>query len=353
MTRQALRLGYHRDPKHFPHLSIFEGEMRRRTWFLLYQFDILTAFQLGLPCNLQVDDQWDTELPRSLNDSDFDESSTELPPSRSEKEPTTMLFFLGKASIMNVQKKLLNLQFSPKPLSYEDDVLRLDAELQRVRSQLPVVLKLKPISQSFADPAFLIMFRFQCDVIYHKATCILHRNYITAVPRKQYSIDRCTQASMEILRHQVIIYNESKPGCLLHQDQWFLKSLHLSNCLLAAVILCQVFVSTDETQCRPSTRDEILSLLRTTMEITREQRDDSQEATNFNFAIEHILRKIDPKHRSVTPQVQAGNGTTAITPGLATPADTAPQIIDTTVNGTDLESFENIFNDPKNIDWVS
>ena len=348
MIRQALRLGYHRDPKHFPHMSVFDGEMRRRAWFLIYQFDILTAFQLGLPCNLQVDDEWDTELPRSLNDSDFDEFSTELPPSRSDKDPTTILYFIAKASIMNVQKKLLNQQFTSKQLSYEDDILRLDAELKEVRAQLPAVLKLKPMSQSFADPAFLIMFRFQCDVIYLKTTCILHRRFITATPRQQYSIDRCTQSSMEILRHQIVIYNESKPGCMLHQDQWFLKSLHLSNCLLAAVILCQVYVSTSERECSPSMRDEILGLLRTTLEITKEHKVESDEADRFNNALEHILRKIDPQRNVMVPQVQNANGVITSS-GLVSPAETGSSTIDPSLGGID---FQILFKDPENIDWV-
>ena len=349
MIRQALRLGYHRDPKHFPHMSAFDGEMRRRAWFLIYQFDILTAFQLGLPCNLQVHDEWDTELPRSLNDSDFDESSTELPPSRSDKDPTTILYFLAKASIMNIQKKLLHQQFTSKPLSYEDDVLSIDAELKDVRARLPAVLKLKPMSQSFADPAFLIMFRFQCDVIYQKATCILHRKYIRALPRQQYSIDRCTQSSMEILRHQIVIYNESKPGCMLHADQWFLKSLHLSNCLLAAVILCQVYVSTTDDECSSSTRDEIIGLLRTTLEITKEHKAESDEADRFSDALEHILRKIDP-HRSVSvPPVRPVSGLTSIT-GIVGPVDMASSTLDTSLGGTD---FQILFKDPENIDWVS
>jgi hypothetical protein len=30
--RFAFEMGYHRDPEHFSHLSILEGEMRRRVW---------------------------------------------------------------------------------------------------------------------------------------------------------------------------------------------------------------------------------------------------------------------------------------------------------------------------------
>jgi len=49
VLRVALRMGYHRDASHFPNISPFEGEMRRRLWTLAYVFDVLASYQLGLP----------------------------------------------------------------------------------------------------------------------------------------------------------------------------------------------------------------------------------------------------------------------------------------------------------------
>lgn len=40
LIRLATRMGYHRDPDHFQ-LSVFEREMRRRTWSLSMQLDLL------------------------------------------------------------------------------------------------------------------------------------------------------------------------------------------------------------------------------------------------------------------------------------------------------------------------
>lgn len=83
----AMRMGYHRDPKNFPVISPFDGEMRRRTWAALYQANLIFASQMGLPSILK-DNQIDTEEPHNLADSDFDEGTTELPPSRPETEVT-------------------------------------------------------------------------------------------------------------------------------------------------------------------------------------------------------------------------------------------------------------------------
>lgn len=53
VRQQAFRMGYHRDPKHLPKLSAFNSEMRRRTWALILQFDLLSACQMGLPPVIQ------------------------------------------------------------------------------------------------------------------------------------------------------------------------------------------------------------------------------------------------------------------------------------------------------------
>lgn len=46
--RLAMGMGMHRDSKRH-HLSIFQGEMRRKLWATLYTKDIIYAMQLSLP----------------------------------------------------------------------------------------------------------------------------------------------------------------------------------------------------------------------------------------------------------------------------------------------------------------
>jgi len=52
-TRLAMRMGYHRDPRHLPDMSPFESEIRRRTFFVVEAFDLLLSFQAGLPPIMQ------------------------------------------------------------------------------------------------------------------------------------------------------------------------------------------------------------------------------------------------------------------------------------------------------------
>src|SRR5450432_368393 len=66
-ARLALRMGYHRDPRHLTNISPFEGEMRRRTFAIVEAFDSLISFQAGLPAIIH-EEECDTEPPSNLFD---------------------------------------------------------------------------------------------------------------------------------------------------------------------------------------------------------------------------------------------------------------------------------------------
>ena len=103
----SLRMGMHRDPKHFDRLSVFAGEMRRRIWATIFQIDVGFSALAGLPRMIKPH-QCDTEEPRNLLDSDFDETITVLPQSRPESEITPVLFLLAKDRIISVGGLITN-----------------------------------------------------------------------------------------------------------------------------------------------------------------------------------------------------------------------------------------------------
>ena len=71
-ARLAMKMGYHRDPRHFANISPFEGEMRRRVFWMIKNLDTLLSFQIGLP-GIVHDEECDVAPPRNLFDTDFDE----------------------------------------------------------------------------------------------------------------------------------------------------------------------------------------------------------------------------------------------------------------------------------------
>lgn len=158
ITRLAMRMGYHRDPKPFPNITPFQGEIRRRVWTYVRVADLLLSYQVGLPPMIRTADS-DTELPRNLYDDDFDEQCKELPASRPPNEHTPISFVIAKARLTYTFGRVIEQTSSIQSGSY-DAVMEIDAELRRARDLIPEHLVVRPLEECQADPTNVIMARF-------------------------------------------------------------------------------------------------------------------------------------------------------------------------------------------------
>ncbi|KAI8284125.1 hypothetical protein K4K60_002181 [Colletotrichum sp. SAR11_57] len=95
MAQLAFRMGYHRDPSHFPRISAFEGEMRRRVWATIHILDGTMAMLIGAP-RIISDGTWNTRPPRNIYDADLDQDCVQLPESRAGTEVTEVSFLLAR-----------------------------------------------------------------------------------------------------------------------------------------------------------------------------------------------------------------------------------------------------------------
>ena len=267
IVRLATRLGYHRDPDMFP-LSAFEREMRRRTWSICMQLDLLISFQLGLPSNIQYP-TWDTGPPRNLQDSDFDEDTKELPQARPDSEPTDILFYIAKHRLMTVFEKILRHTLSTAT-NESVDVDQLDSEIKNVYLALPEVLRPRPMADSIVDSASLTVTRLCVFFIYQKSLCVLHRPYVTR--GRVHSIEVCRDAASNILRYFNDIYQEFSPGGQLETERWFMSNITWQDYLLGAVALCLTLCASDRyiTAARGEPT-EALQLLQRTRHVCGEQ----------------------------------------------------------------------------------
>jgi hypothetical protein len=235
-VRLAYRSGYHREPSKFPHISVFEGEMRRRTWAMGRQFDLMVSFQLGLP-NQIPPDSWDTMNPSNLLDTDFDEDTKVAPPSRPETEATQILYFIVKSRLMTTFGKVCAHALSFRTDNHPQQVMDLDREVRATYATVPSVLHIKPMSQSFADPSYLTMVRTNCEFLYQKSLLVLHRKYMTQGTHPA-STRACTDAAIAITRHMLDLHKEFKPGGQLFNDRWMLNSFTMNDFYLAGMVLC-------------------------------------------------------------------------------------------------------------------
>ena len=236
-TRLAMKMGYHRDPRHLANISPFEGEMRRRTFFILDAFDLLLSFQAGLPAMIHEED-CDTDPPGNLFDTDFDEECKALPPSRPPTDSTPMLYYRYKSRLARIFRRVYQHATSLKPSSYEE-TMKLDAELDRAHKEVPPSLRLKPLALSFTDQPYMILNRLYSKLVYLKSVCVLHRKYLSqnrSDPSFDYSRRACGDAALQILKHQAELSEACQPGGLFYDHRWMLSSLSCHDFLLAAMI---------------------------------------------------------------------------------------------------------------------
>ncbi len=239
IVRLAMRMGYHRDPKYYPKISPFRGEIRRRVWTFIRQSDILFSFQIGLPGMIRLGDS-DTELPSNIFDEEFDEDTKVLPPSRPATEATPVSYIIAKASMVSVFGKVIESLHSLPACPYED-IIALDQNLREARGAFPSHLCLRSVEESSVDSGPIVMQRFSLSILYHKAQCVLHRKFLArARENNRYAHSRrtCVDSSMDLLRHQATLHHQSLPGQRLHGLKAFISSLTAHDFLLAAMIVC-------------------------------------------------------------------------------------------------------------------
>ncbi|RWA12412.1 hypothetical protein EKO27_g2691 [Xylaria grammica] len=271
----AIHMGFHRDAKHFPNISPFDGEMRRRIWAMIVQLDFSISMQLGLP-RLVKESQTNTAEPRNLYDSDFDEHTAELPASRPETEVTPTLYVLAKLRLITVGVKVADMATEPRLHSYAD-ILELDHQINEARNALPSSLKWDGLSSTLNIPSQVIIQKIWLEVTIQQLKIVLHRKFLDPSRlHEQYELQR-------------LVDEETQTDGLLYQSRWRVSSAFLNDFLLATSILCfclqghideQKAHIDDQTDTNSELVDmnRIRQLLKTSQAIWRRQCASSREA---------------------------------------------------------------------------
>lgn len=299
IIRVALKMGYHRDGSHFPQMSVYEAEMRRRTWYILTQFDIASASEVGLP-RIIKETQCDTAEPRNLLDDDFDDTSTVLPTARPQSEHTLSQFLVYKSRIVSVYGMICDFTTSSKQRDY-DEAMRLDTLLNTAYAQKPPILQLKPMQQSILDGAELITRRLYIAMSYHHAQITLHRKFIILSKtnsKYQVSHSTCISAALTMLRLQAELFEQCQPGRMLNTDRWKILSLIQSEFLLATTVLC---LNLNDDMKKGLVGEEVaqksVEALKSSRSVWEQQQGFSKEAQTAVRAVNAVLGKLgrDPK----------------------------------------------------------
>jgi hypothetical protein len=241
LVRLMVRMGYHRDAGHYPHISAFDGEMRRRQWCMIYQFDTLISFSIGLP-SMTKSIETDTKLPRNLLDSDFSVNTTNLPPERELQDRIPGSYIILKARMIKIFAFAADASHAIKPLPLSE-AMDLDKQLQDVFAAIPESMRMRPLGDCLFDPPDVLMIRFNLALLFHKTRCVLHRRYLTSTSKGAASDSTlaeskriCIESAIASLRYHTEIVNACQPGGQLHQVRWYLNLLTTHDFLLACMI---------------------------------------------------------------------------------------------------------------------
>ena len=107
------RAGIHRE-KALANVSVFQAEIRRRTWWALMSLDSRAAEIAGSGISVSHNAQ-DTEMPRNLNDCDLSPTMTELPQSRT--GATEMIFVSLRHEVSKLCRDNINAANSASGIS--------------------------------------------------------------------------------------------------------------------------------------------------------------------------------------------------------------------------------------------
>lgn len=102
VIRMAQALGLHRDGSHYPHLTPFEVEMRRRAWWSICVLDLRASEDQGTDFTI-ARSSFDTKLFLNINDADIDIDTKETPPERQGITDTTVSLLMFKISDISKQ----------------------------------------------------------------------------------------------------------------------------------------------------------------------------------------------------------------------------------------------------------
>ena len=239
----AMRMGYHRDPDHFPLISPFEGEMRRRIWTTILQLDLVLSLEMGLPRSA-TDTHIDTKQPRNLRDCDFEEDTTEMPPPRPETEWTPVLPLIAKGRLISALGLICDINTDINPPSY-DEVIKVDALLEDLHNRaIPPVLRWETMPHPITDSPNLVVQRVSVETSYYKSRILLYRRALVSYPvrqsqeRHRESVRICLDSALKILSFQQMLHEESQPFGRLYQLRWKVTHIFNQDILLATRVLC-------------------------------------------------------------------------------------------------------------------
>ncbi|KAJ5106453.1 hypothetical protein N7456_003128 [Penicillium angulare] len=141
LVRSAMVMGLHVNISHWKGSTPLHAELRRRLWITIVEMDLQASMTAGMPV-ITPEIPISSLIPSNLNDADFDDSSSELPPPRPLDEETDSLYQIILAKSLEQRTRAVRYTHNTNPLDDMGGRLRQGEIIQEVLDQIPASLKL-------------------------------------------------------------------------------------------------------------------------------------------------------------------------------------------------------------------
>jgi Fungal specific transcription factor domain len=209
LVRSAMLMGLHLNPDDFSEISVFQAEMRKRLWMTILEMDLQASMAAGMQ-SIVPDLDFTHLSPSNINDSDFDESSFELPPSKPLHEWTNSLAQVTLAMSLPQRLKVTSLVTRTTP---EMDLAKAVVEGRRLEEflrHIPAPLK---VEQAYEHCPPALLNTVMLDMFVRRPLLCLYRPLLLEDRPDDSAFMEiqqvCLESSLRILQYQ----NYFDPRC--------------------------------------------------------------------------------------------------------------------------------------------
>lgn len=206
LIRNAISSGLHREPRDFFRVSPFHAELRRRLWYSILEYDLVTAFAKGRTPTVR-DDEYDCELPANTYDEFISDTSSEGAIRQPQRVgpgvyniggPVQPQINIVLAKYLPLRSRVCRAINGIKLDIDYDEILHLDAEVKEF---------LREASQVGSEEAGSFK-RSLSTILSQRCVIALHAPFVTRAlndPKWIYSRTRCLETARAILSEALAV----------------------------------------------------------------------------------------------------------------------------------------------------
>lgn len=298
LMRSAMLMGLHLSPDAFSEISVFQAEMRKRLWMTIVEMDLQASMAAGTQ-SIIPDLDFTHLTPQNLDDSDFDESTIELPPAKPLHENTSSLAQVTLAMSLPQRLRVTSLVTRTTP---EMDLAKAVVEGRRLEDfllHIPSPLKVEQALEYCPPPA--VLNTVMLDMFIRRPLLCLYRPLLLGDRPDDSSFMEihqvCLESSLRILDYQNYFDPRTSRLNLPNIESYWnvFQICFKSDCLRAALNVCQ-FIKTAPPNSPMNGLSPIPAIRNGTPPYSHPSSPQSQYATSgLAQAVENLLQGLEQR----------------------------------------------------------